>query len=684
MASVDTARAEAPRRPSTLRRVLLALAGVMIFQALLVVCLISAQQLLTPRQMPFGVVGPSLVVQEVQSKLGIDPVSYPTKAAAISAADQGKVYGAFVSGRTGDTLIVVPAKSFFAQVELEPAFVAAARLLHRSVTVQTVKPLPASDRVGAVVGLLLLPLLIGGYLAAVLVFKAAAGTAAARWRASILIGYAIVGAVLTDLIAGPGIGAYSSSHFWPLLPCFALVTGAVVLAAAAIQGLAGRLGTVLVVIAFIVLGGAGAGGGGTYLLPTYWRNIGVLFPPQNAVTLIRQVLYFGGHDITTPLVVLLLWTAFGLAVIGYLGWIRPATTARRRRPDTQPATAPATAKPATARHGRAILIALGICAVMQCLFSFTYMDASHQPVATNLPFGVTGSSPILANAEHRFSLKVTHYPNEAALKNAIGQAELYGGLIPATTAGAPSTLIVVPSASDIAPLDLAVQFGRAAKAVGLPLTIRPYQPVKLAKKDPFGLVESLMLLPLLIGGYVSSVIAKAVTGSAAVRWRGATLIGFAVVAGLVVDLIACYWLQGFPSSSFWIVWPICSLIIATVAMVCTLLQHLLGAAGTLLTIILIIQFGNPSSGGANGVPYLPAFWRDIGPYLPPRNAYILLHQTIYFHGHGTSLALAVLLIYLAVTTVTGFLLWFRTPQGPVTPDTEAEAAAMTVPIGAAP
>ena len=129
---------------------------------------------------------------------------------------------------------------------------------------QTVKPLPPSDRVGAVVGLLLLPLLIGGYLAAVLVFKAAGGTAAAPWRALILTGYAIVGAVLTDLIAGPLLGAYSSSHFWPLLPCFALVTTAVVLAAAAIQGLAGTLGTLLVAVLFIVVGGSAAGGSGTF------------------------------------------------------------------------------------------------------------------------------------------------------------------------------------------------------------------------------------------------------------------------------------------------------------------------------------------------------------------------------------------------------------------------------------
>ena len=135
----------------------------------------------------------------------------------------------------------------------------------------------------------------------------------------------------------------------------------------------------------------------------------------------------------------------------------------------------------------------------------------------------------------------------------------------------------------------------------------------------------------------------------------------------------CFWLQGYAGGKFWIVWPICSLIIAAVAFVAAVLQKLIGAAGTLLTIIVIILFGNPSSGGANGVPYLPAFWRDIGPYLPPRNGYILLHQTIYFNGHGTTQALMVLLIYLAVAAAILIVLDLRRSEAQV--DTEAAEAA---------
>ena len=320
---------------------------------------------------------------------------------------------------------------------------------------------------------------------------------------------------------------------------------------------------------------------------------------------------------------------------------------------------------------------------MECLFAFNYMSAGHAPKATSMPFGVTGPSPILTAAEKTFSLKVTQYPDESAVKTAIGQAKIWGALIPATTSGAPSTLIVVPSISDLSPLDIAVQFENAAKSAGQKLTIQQYAPVPLPPKDPFGLVPSLMLIPLLIGGYMSATLVMAATGRAGGRWRAAGLAAFAILAGLVVDLVVCFWLQGFASGKFWIVWPICSLIIAVVAFVAAVLQKLIGPLGTLLTIIVVILFGNPSSGGANGALYLPTFWRDIGPFLPPRNAYILLHQTIYFTGNGTTQSLIVLLIYLVVAGALVILLDRLRPEAEV--DTEAaEAAAMTVPIGATP
>ena len=689
LAAPKTSAATGPGRRFVSRRVVIALLVVLFMQAMFALCTVSAKQLLVPRNMPFGTVGSSQVVAQAQSKVSLGVVAYPNQSAALSAIDQGSLYGAYVTGSSSDTLIVAPAKSFFAWTELEPAFLNAAHTLGRHVTVQTAKPLPPSDPVGAVVGLLLLPLLVGGYLAAVLVLKAAGGIAAARWRVLILIGYAIAGAVLTDLIAGPLIGAYSSSHFWPLLPCFALVTTAIVLTAAAVQAVAGAAGTLLVYLLFIVVGGAGGGGPGLYLLPVYWRNIGVVLPPQNGVTLIGNVLYFRGHGITTPLVVLFLYALAGTAVIWYMSRIRPARAVAAAHARDDRAEAPsvgdrAASPPGPKRVLRPILVALGICAVLECLLAFNYMSSGHAPKAAGLPFGTTGSSPILTAAQKNISLKVTQYPDESAVKAAIDQGKIWGALIPAAAAGTPSTLIVVPSSSSLAPVDLAVKFDDAAKSAGQPLTLQEYAPVPLPGKDPFGLVPALMLIPLLIGGYLSSTLLLAATGTAARRWRAASLLMYAILAGLVDDVIVCLWLQGYATGKFWIMWPICSLILAAIAFVAAVLQKLIGAAGTMVTVVVIVFFGNPSSGGGNGVPYLPAFWRDIGPFLPPRNALILLHQTLYFHGHGTTQALIIMLIYLIAAGAILIVLDLFARSERTLPVENAQAATALAAAGAAP
>ena len=123
----------------------------------------------------------------------------------------------------------------------------------------------------------------------------------------------------------------------------------------------------LVAVLFIIVAGPAAGGLGTYLLPVYWRNIGVIFPPQSAVTLINHVIYFGGNDITTPLIVLLLYVAAGVAVISYLNWNRAARDARaaaaRARAEVAeaaPAGNPRANPPGPRRGMLPIMVALGV------------------------------------------------------------------------------------------------------------------------------------------------------------------------------------------------------------------------------------------------------------------------------------------------------------------------------------
>jgi hypothetical protein len=131
---------------------------------------------------------------------------------------------------------------------------------------------------------------------------------------------------------------------------------------------------------------------------------------------------------------------------------------------------------------------------------------------------------------------------------------------------------------------------------------------------------------------------------------------------------------------FWPLWPIMALVVLVVALVASVLQKLLAAVGTLLTIVLLIQFGNPSSGGSLGVPFLPSFWRDIEPFLPPHSGLMAIHNAISFNGHAISQALVILGVYTAVfVTLSQLLGSYRRPrQQSVTPETELQTASVSI------
>ncbi len=73
--------------------------------------------------------------------------------------------------------------------------------------------------------------------------------------------------------------------------------------------------------------------------------------------------------------------------------------------------------------------------------------------------------------------------------------------------------------------------------------------------------------------------------------------------------------------------------------------------GTLVTVIIVIFFGNPSTGGVNGAAYLPPFWQAFGVILPPRSALYLIRNTLYFHGNSITVPIIVLSIYVIAGVV---------------------------------
>ena len=170
------------------KRALLALAIVLFLACSVAVVWVSALQAQVPRNMPFGVTGTSPVVAAAESQkisgyqISFVNTTYANEAAAMDAINQGKIYGAYITGRAATRCSSSQAKSFFAYTEIAPLFAATAKKLGRPLHVSVVKPLPAGkDPVGAVAGTLLTASIVGGIVAAILIFTLS-GLAVQRWR----------------------------------------------------------------------------------------------------------------------------------------------------------------------------------------------------------------------------------------------------------------------------------------------------------------------------------------------------------------------------------------------------------------------------------------------------------------------------------------------------------------------
>ena len=261
---------------------------------------------------------------------GFDLVRMPSAGAATHSVRSQSTAGALIvppSGRV--TIVTAGAEGVLQQQALTAALAAASRSMHRAAGSLDVAPLSKRDRAGLssfVFGLgLLIPSVLGGvglFLLGMrlrLWWRVAAATLFALLAASagVLAMDTILGA-LTG--AGPaliGIGFLGALSF--------------VLFVAALQAVVGLPGTALAAVAFIFVGNAISGGSvPVAFLPNGFRQIAPWLPNNAIIRGVRDVVYFNGHGLAHPLLVLGLWPAVALSVIAAVDLLH--LSERRRRP----------------------------------------------------------------------------------------------------------------------------------------------------------------------------------------------------------------------------------------------------------------------------------------------------------------------------------------------------------------
>ena len=324
----------AARRPDQARRYRAryrALAGFILasaaFAAIFVALTLSAFHAPRPHDLPVGIVGPAAVTSRVEHALDSAAPGafgwhiYPSETGARTGIAQRVVNGALIaSGPHLRLLIAQGGGTGPAQVLTQAFGAVAARSQRHLVVADVVPPLPGDTEALSsffVVLAVLIPSLAAGSGSA-LAFRRARPALAVAVPVAVAVVIGVVSAGVADGLAG--LGNYAA---------IAAVVALFSLAVAAPTAVLARIWPPLVTVAvlvFIVFGIPVSGGPANLASfgPGFLRVLDPVLPLGVAASVVRNVVYFGGHATALHLWVLTAWALAGLA--GLIG-----VTALRRR-----------------------------------------------------------------------------------------------------------------------------------------------------------------------------------------------------------------------------------------------------------------------------------------------------------------------------------------------------------------
>jgi len=272
----------------------------------------------------------------------------------------------------------------------------------------------------------------------------------------------------------------------------------------------------------------------------------------------------------------------------------------------------------------AILVVPVVAAVILTLFAWPLAKVGPRDV----PVGVAGAPAVadrLAAQDGRFD--VHRYDSEPAVRTAIEDREVYGGLV----AGPSGATVLTASAGSPA---VAQMLTHAASEGGEAVKVED-----VVAASPAGGALPASVLPLVIAGLLTGALAATATSSAA--RRGALVVAGSLLAGVAGAAIVQSWLEVVDGDWVANAAALSLTVLAIAATVCGL-QALMGKAGLLVAALTMVFIGNPFSAVATGPEMLPEPAGAIGQLLPPGAGGNLLRSTGFFDGAGGAQHIAVL------------------------------------------
>jgi hypothetical protein len=309
------------------------------------------------------------------------------------------------------------------------------------------------------------------------------------------------------------------------------------------------------------------------------------------------------------------------------------TTAAVPRHTTQPPHQP----PAALRATGIVLALTIVVAIVALAFALpAARTAPHDvPIGAAGPQAASGHVAAMLDQRSPRAFAVTYYPSEDALREAIRNRDVYGGI--AFGPDEPKLLIATGAGPIVAQMLSQVGAGIATQT-GMPLRTDDLAPP--TTRDPRGAGLAASALPITLAGLLPAVLL--VTLLRREPWtRFGAMVVFAGIAGITISALLRFVL-GAIDQNFWGVAAGLTLGVLAAGLAILGLGSLFGRAGLAIGALLALLVGNPLSGLMTAPEMLPSGWGAVGQWLPQGATATLLRSTAFFDGAGAALPIVVL------------------------------------------
>ncbi|WP_399923457.1 DUF3533 domain-containing protein [Streptomyces kanamyceticus] len=314
---------------------------------------------------------------------------------------------------------------------------------------------------------------------------------------------------------------------------------------------------------------------------------------------------------------------------------------------------------------RAAMLVIGVLA-LQLLFIASYVGALHDPRPKDVAFGVVAPGPAAGQTADKLNklpgdpLDPRVLKDEATARRQIMHRDIDGALV-VDPRGTTDTLLVASGGGTALSRTLTTLLTEVDAAEKR--TVKTEDVAAASDKDFNGLSSFYLVVGWCVGGYLCASILAISAGSRASNVpraiiRLGTMALYSIAGGLGGAIIIGPILGALPGSVMGL-WGLGALVVFGVGAITLALQALTGIVGIGLAVLIIVIGGNPSAGGAFPLPMLPAFWKAIGPWLPPGAGTWSARSIAYFEGNALTGPLLVLAAWAVVGVVVTLVLSAR-------------------------